>query len=262
MNAAPSVCTSRGLRQQGYTIVEVLVAILIALFLLGGLATVVQDNRRTATNQAQLAQLQDQERLAMSIITNVIQSAGYFPDPTLNSPATLFAGDPPFKKVGQPIAGTGDWGDDPPGDKITVRYATVPGDGVLLCTGGTNPGAAGDPPTTFVNALSLKQDLSDPNPNHYALVCNLSGGADTVLVGGLTNMQIRYGVRRAASGNSVDSYVDVSKMSDNDWDNIISVKVQLTFDNPLYMPSQDVKYKTITFTRVISVMANAGVSTT
>src|ERR1700680_1633666 len=72
-------------RQQGYTLVELMIALLIGLFLLGGLMTIVQDNRRSFSSQNQLAQLQDSERLAMTIMTDVIQSAGYFPDPTSNS---------------------------------------------------------------------------------------------------------------------------------------------------------------------------------
>ena len=42
--------------QRGFTLVEVLVALLIGLFLLGGLSTVVFDNRRTFGTQALLAQ--------------------------------------------------------------------------------------------------------------------------------------------------------------------------------------------------------------
>ena len=55
--------------QRGFTLVEVMVALLIGLFLLGGLLRLVQDNRRTFASQNQLSQLQDAERIAMTMIT-------------------------------------------------------------------------------------------------------------------------------------------------------------------------------------------------
>ena len=61
--------------QSGYTLVELMVALAIALFLLGGLFTIVQGTRTTYGNQSQLAQLQDSERLAMTLITDVIQDS-------------------------------------------------------------------------------------------------------------------------------------------------------------------------------------------
>ncbi len=47
-------------RQRGFTLVELMVTVAIALFLLGGLFTIVQNVRKTNSNQQLLAQLQDQ----------------------------------------------------------------------------------------------------------------------------------------------------------------------------------------------------------
>src|ERR1700734_1114330 len=77
-------------RQRGFTLIELMIALLIGLFLLGGLMTLVQDNRRSFSTQNQLSQLQDAERVAVTIMTDVIQAAGYFPDPTSNpAPSSL-----------------------------------------------------------------------------------------------------------------------------------------------------------------------------
>ena len=46
-------------RQRGFTLIELMIALLIGLFLLGGLMTLVQDNRRSFSTQNQLSQLQD-----------------------------------------------------------------------------------------------------------------------------------------------------------------------------------------------------------
>ncbi len=73
-------CTPRP-RMRGFTLVELMVTIAIALFLLGGLVMIVQNVRQTYGNQQSLAQLQDAQRFAMTVITDVVQAAGYFPTP-------------------------------------------------------------------------------------------------------------------------------------------------------------------------------------
>src|SRR5207302_8775414 len=77
----------------GYTLVELMVALAIALFLLGGLFTIVQGTRTTYGNQSQLAQLQDNERLTMTLITDMIHAAGYFPYPQKHTAATSLQAD-------------------------------------------------------------------------------------------------------------------------------------------------------------------------
>src|SRR3984885_1277174 len=107
MKAKSTLPMRRARLQGGFTLVELSVATLIRLFLLGGLLTIVQDMRRTFTNQNQMSQMQDSERLAMTLITDVVQEAGYFPDPTLETLAGAMLNTPPFTAgSGQAIAGT------------------------------------------------------------------------------------------------------------------------------------------------------------
>ncbi len=116
----PTVTTAG--RERGYTMVELMIAILIGLFLLAGLLTLVMGTRKTSTTQSQVAQLQDNERIAMTLMTNVIQQAGYFPDPTHLTP-TSFAAEASAAgafAVGQPLAGT--YSAVAPGDTIAARF--------------------------------------------------------------------------------------------------------------------------------------------
>ncbi len=75
---------------RGFTFVEIMVALALGLFLIGGLLTLVQAMRRTATNQSGMSQLQDNERMAMQLITDVVQSTGYYTSPLTNSAASAF----------------------------------------------------------------------------------------------------------------------------------------------------------------------------
>ena len=116
---------------RGFTLVELMIALLIGLFLIGGL-------KRTNTTQSGLSQLQDNERVTMTLITDVVQSTGYFPNPLVNSAASEFLVAAPFTIAGEALVGSGNWGDPAPGNTITVRYATAGGDGVINCSGATS----------------------------------------------------------------------------------------------------------------------------
>src|SRR5580698_1303189 len=121
--------------QTGFTLLELMIAMTIGLFLLGALLVIVQTNRTVFGNQNKLSQLQDSERMAMMMMSDVIQSAGYFPDPTLNTQASTLTAIAPFAS-GQAISGTHTAA--APGDQLFVRYMTASGDNILNCSGRSN----------------------------------------------------------------------------------------------------------------------------
>ena len=92
-------------QSRGFTLVEILIALVIGLFLMGALLTIVQANRTAFGNQNQLAQLQDSERMAMTMMADVIQSAGYFPQPWVNTLSGSLTASGAFA-VGQSVYGT------------------------------------------------------------------------------------------------------------------------------------------------------------
>ena len=71
-------------RQRGFGLIELIIAVFIGLFLLGGLAVVLQMTSNIFGSQTGLSLLQDEERLGMNLLTNVIEHAGYFPAPVPN----------------------------------------------------------------------------------------------------------------------------------------------------------------------------------
>jgi type IV pilus assembly protein PilW len=235
--------------QRGFTLVELMIAVTIGLFLVGGLLTLVQAMKRANLSQSGLSQLQENERMAMTLMTDVIQSTGYFTLPLVNTATSSFPVTGAFTAAGQALVGVGTYGSAAPGHSITVRYMTSGTDNVINCTGNTSSSAA-----SFINTFSI-----DANGN---LQCQLivNGGAPTTvpLISGLKNMQIYYGVQTntSVSNNSVDAYLDATAVAAGPfWSSVKSVKVTLTFVNPLNTPA------TVSFTRIITVMSNTGVST-
>src|SRR5437899_12952970 len=129
-------------RERGFTLVELMVTVAIALFLIGGLLTVLQNVRGAYNNQQQLTQLQDQQRFALTILADVIQAGGYFPDPVAWQPANSL----PAANAPAPCAAAFVAGQAFPGchtaatapDTIEVRYPTAPKDDVTFCDGRTH----------------------------------------------------------------------------------------------------------------------------
>jgi type IV pilus assembly protein PilW len=242
--------------QRGYSLIEVVVAIAIALFLMGGALRIVQNTRTSSKIQGQLAQLQDSERMAMQLMTDVIQSTGYYPNPhiftaaeTLVSPSFAARGAPNIAAV--PVPGA-------LGDTITVRYAAGPLDKVNNCRGDQNTGAGAF--ETWENTFSVVQAASGPGGvPQFQLQCRLwsrSTGAFVTnpLVLGVQNLTIVYGINTAGAGTGscADRYKASKDMQPVDWSNVCSVKVTLTFTNPMNPPGG--AKPTIAFTRVIAVM--------
>jgi type IV pilus assembly protein PilW len=231
--------------ERGFTLVELMVTVAIAMFLLAGLVTIVQNTRQTYANQQALAQLQDQQRFAMSLITAVIEAGGYFDNPTADTQISALVPVAPNFGSGQAFWGTGTAG-AAPGDTIYIRFRTAPNDGILNCTGGQNT-TGGD--QLYTNEFSIVAGQ---------LVCSLNGGANVPLVTGVTNLQVYYGVKRLLpfSDYNVDSYVTAANMQGSDWAQVSAVRVILTFTNPL--ANQAGQPPTLLFERVIEVMGRAG----
>jgi type IV pilus assembly protein PilW len=223
----------------------------IALFLLAGVLSILFNVRRAQSSQTQLAQLQDSQRMAMTLITDIVQSAGYYPDPTANTsvsalPSIVLSG--ATIAAGQALYGT--YASADPGDSLTARFTTASSDTVINCVGGTNTTGT---LVRYVNTFSVNSSGQ--------LVCSLNGATATPLISGIKRMEVRWGVKRdlTTEDNDVDTYLWANELTAADWSNVSSVRVRLIFNNPL--AAQPGQPATIQFTRIIAIMSRAGVKT-
>ncbi len=282
--AIPRTATARF---NGFTLVELLVSITITIFLLGGILSIVQKTGRSATTQSTSTADQDNVRLALTILTDQIQQAGYFPDPGSYSPAAHFmAYDgsgaldwsfstpvlPPYPV--QTVYGSGAWTWPPitalpaTSDKLSVRFVTYTGDSTLNCLGGTNTSGSSTIPLTYINLFQIDPNTGDftctvrtlsRTLNVYTVV---STSAPGVLIPGNTPnsvqaFQVLYGVKTnaAAPGNAADSYLDATQMAGN-WFNVVSVMIKVAFLNPVTPNGLPL----VQYTRVVNLMNQTGVT--
>lgn len=255
---------TRRFDQGGFSLIELLIAVLIALFLLGGLVTLVMGTRKTNANQSALAQLQDNQRIAMTLLANVTEKAGYFPNPLTQQISTFAAETLGSISVNasQVLGGTYN---ATTGDTFMVRFYAPPSDtnsAIINCAGQSNTSTSTSVWYSNVFAVGTVGTTS-------WLQCQVrTSGTGTILtvnlIPNVTKMTVLYGVSGNLAGDdySVVQYLNASQMSATNWLNVTAVKVTLTFLVPSWgTTGGQMSTSTQTFQRVIPVMSHAGVDT-
>jgi type IV pilus assembly protein PilW len=217
-------------RAAGFTLVELMVSIAIALFMVAAMLSIYLTMKSTFVSQDELAELQDSERLVLTMFSKTVQSAGYFVQPLANTDATalpattvtLADGSSSTFTVGQSIIGTGDGSGTGAGsDTVAVRYQTASGDGLMNCQGAANTSGAS---TVWVNAFAV--DASNE------LTCTVGAGTAVPLVGNVGKLSVLYGVDTDSDGN-MDTYLPASGVAAAGlWANVHSVQITVSFLDP------------------------------
>jgi type IV pilus assembly protein PilW len=263
--------------QRGYSLVELMIALLIALFLLGGLITLVMGTRKSSGTESALSQLQDNERIAMTLITNIVEKGGYFPYPSAlqltSFTAETFSG--VSLAASQVVGGT--YNAAAPGDTFAVRFMAPFADTtgqIINCAGQSNTLAYPGPlPFEYFNVFQVAnvngtwwlQCVGQTNNNGTV------GGLVTVnLIPNVTQISILYGVGSNLAGTvgdySVVQYLNASQMTPTLYQNVTSIKVRLYFLLPQYgtvggqMMTVGSANSTQWIERVIPIMSRAGVN--
>ena len=217
--------------QRGISLISLMIALAIGLFLLAGLFQVWFQTRQTFSAQGQLAQLQDNERMALTVMANTVQTGGYYPiylnyppntpPTTPYSQAVSFPASGDFTTAGQSIFGTGTAPTTGTSDTLEVRYVADPN--TLDCQGQTD--------TTGV-LVTNTYSVSDGN-----LVCAVNNGSGTVtplpIAAGVNHMTVLYNVTTPGSTPTYQYMSANAVTAAGAWGSIQSVNITLTFNNPL-----------------------------
>ena len=198
-------------RQSGLTLVELMVALVLGLLLLGGVTNVLVSSKQTFQANDDLGRVQENGRFALDILISDIRMAGYRPPGNGDSPFFfLRTACDTFNPCTADGGGTAN-------DRIAVQY---------------------DPETNidcFGNAVAVTDLLVNvytiTNANNVnSLTCRSWNGTTNAwiaaaqpLIDGIDNMQILYGER--TGGGSVTQYVSADRVTD--WAQVASVKLAL-----------------------------------
>ena len=202
-------------RQSGMTLIEIMVALVISLFLLAGLLQMFIATRQSAKVQENLSRVQENGRFGIEYINRIIRQAGY------RSGTSILNGFS-FKekfKTNQADGSDNDGYND--SDTITARFEgeNIDQGEVRNCLN-----------TKIVSTVALPvisiDTLSVNNSNNLQCqaITPAGGSAETQpILENVENMQILYGRK---INNNV-AYVSASDIGNNDWDDVFSVRVSL-----------------------------------
>lgn len=191
-------------KQVGLSLVELMVAVTIGLFLMLVVANLFIGSKQTYTNQDNLSRLQENGRFAIALMGKAIREAGYH-NMSFNPPAGYYAANAPKSPT---------WPYSP---------------GILVITG--TEGTSGAP-----DSITLAQDspvdclnaaLAVPAQNKYSinssqqLICTSlpNSNAVGVLLDGVEDLQILYGEKVSSA------YRYVSQPTVSNWDNVNAVRI-------------------------------------
>ena len=222
-------------RQRGYSLIELMVALLIGMLITGAMIINHASLKRTYGVHDGLAQLQDTQRLILTLMTTTLQQAAYYANPAGDTRAAALptgasaawaGGTPPSAfGAGLGIVGIGNGAGVGAGsDGIAVRFQSAPGDGLINCVGGTNPVGAGAN-VTWVNLYQVNAQNE--------LTCSVNGAAPVLLAANVRQLRIEYGVDMDANGSN-DTYLPATVVtSAGRWGAVQSIRLSFQLLDPI-----------------------------
>lgn len=234
---------SSRVRQAGFTLIEFMLAMAMSLFVVLALSGIFIHIKNAFFGQNNLGSIHENQRVAITSLTNTIQLAGHMVAPqSASTQDTVFK--PDHRKLfaaGQFIALSG--------NELSVRFQTAQGDGLMNCLGASNT----DQPLQIVtNTFSFDE-------KQQTLTCTAtdnvsSRSASVVIASHIT--QIRFSLGIDADGDfSTDYYAASLPVNDSRWDSVQSVRIEMQFSN-LVDPKADasINNQTLRVVHYINIM--------
>ncbi len=224
----------------GFSLIELLITMVIGLFLLSGIASTYLASKKMSMKQEQHSSLEDNGRIAIEVITQAIEHAGYAPMPAKAGTSLLpsfinTVADVTVEACGadQNVVNSGIFtanrvtGDFAVGDSIGVIYY---GDSSIF----TDCGGNVLPNTCKLNQVPVTNTFSEAariynsffvDAATTSLMCSGSRTpAPVVIAQGVESVQYLYGVDTDGDG-AVNRYENATNVTS--WVNVISVQVAI-----------------------------------
>ena len=223
------------LHARGFTLVELMIAIAIGLFLTVAIANLFVNSRRAYNTTDEVSRMQENMRFAYQLLTRTVHLAGYRSSPNAHSVGEfgLFTGG------AIAIDGTND--DVNGSDTFTVRYqgSGLPDGTIVDCTG-----AEIRADQIVTNVFSIRPGES----GRLALFCDRS----VVGAGGVTRMEVVPDVQamHVLYGEDTTSPTDaaadrfVPRAGVGNMDNVVAIRIALLFQTATAGSRNDIDTRT------------------
>lgn len=220
MNTKRNVFILSFRNQQGLTLIEIMVALLIGVFLLAGVIQIFIVNKQTYRVQEDLSRMQENGRFAMDYLSRYIRLSGYVENQEFTNPSNLVYGAQTDTCESLPIKGGNNTDLSNISDNVTVRFKADPDDynPITDCLGRVIGKGA-----TATNKFFLKLD-SDSIPTLYCTAGNdlAKNDREDPVIDNVENMQVRY-----CEKVGKDNFRCITSDKVADWPKVRSVRISL-----------------------------------
>jgi type IV pilus assembly protein PilW len=222
-------------KQAGFSLIELMIAMGLGLFMLAGIIQVTVGSRQAFDVIHAQSITQESGRFAMSFISRSLRAAGYLNPGDI----TDIDGDEYAERVVNLIGQEDYWSGqngfvegavingadstastltdaDTALDSFTFRMEGDANNPILDCAGVQIDST----PETFTR-ISFYVDTNDQ------LRCDVAGASSIVLVSGVEDMQVLYGVGDEDERNRVTRYLTATQMTNADWPFVVTVQIGL-----------------------------------
>jgi prepilin-type N-terminal cleavage/methylation domain-containing protein len=217
----------------GFSLVEMMIAMAVGLLLSVGTATIYFSSQRASLTQSQYSLIEDNGRVALEILTQIIEHTGYV---SINS--SPLAGNDRFITTNVVSATCGGQNNVVNTSLFDKTLNHVAGDSIGIVYIGDiniNRDCGGEQLPTACQAGGVGSVNASKIYNHFSVavnadnipVLNCAGSRSTNIVEiaeGVENLQILYGIDNNGD-NQVDQYVNADQVTR--WGSIISVQLAL-----------------------------------
>jgi type IV pilus assembly protein PilW len=214
MNRKAHIISISHVRQAGFTLVEIMVAITISLILTAGVIQLFLSNRTSHNVQSGMGKLQENARFALDILSTNLGKAGYQLSSITDTPAKL------------DLANTLD--NATPNATLGFTAGTATASDTISVQSRSATDCLGN--ATGMNAITTDRYYL----NGTNLMClGSGGGAAETLVEGVENMQILYGEDTDGDGIA-NRYVNAGGLNAANVNNIVGARIAMlvsTVDN-------------------------------
>lgn len=258
--------TAKLKHQAGLSLIELLIAMFIGLFLLIGVTTSYLSSKKSSIARDQVSILEDNGRAALEILTNTLQHTGYSSSkPGLLPIPFMTDGRPDSYSCGMGVSSIVDatifsdpdviTDSDTNGDSIGVIYMgdedlniDCAGDILNILPAACQVGSSAE---TGANLIynSFYVDQTD-----FTLKCVGSRALDAITIAeGVENIQILYGINvDGDSDKSVDRYVNATFVG-SDWGKVVSIQIAILVRTALEVkPVAESEDFTLLNTKIVS----------
>ncbi|MFT0211622.1 PilW family protein [Pseudomonas sp. F1_0610] len=222
--------------QKGLSLVELMVALAIGMFLVLGIIQVFLTSRDSYSVNEGIARLQENGRFSLDFLTQSLRQAGYIDPKTIDTlPYAII----PPKDKGCSFDTSYCTADAKDTDRISLAFQPpINADGKRYDCAGK---VVSDNQGVIINVYTVVETPTETNPTAKSLACKskeydgketiTSTYADGILVEGVDTLQIQYGLADKINSESVTRYVSANDV--DNWNIVRSVRVAVIVNSSL-----------------------------